>query len=169
MTLRPARETDLPTLIDLARRSWLSGFAESAPAEFVREWFARNFERQWYPKYWPTMTVAEADGVILGVVQPMKDEINGLWVDPQAQGRGVGTALLLHGEREIASAGYTRAWLSCSGFNRKAMHFYVARGYKQLRTETKARSCGIVETMFFYDRPLPRSEVEPGVLTGRRN
>src|SRR5262245_61299107 len=157
MNLRPARETDLPALIELARRSWLSGFADSAPAEFVRDWLARDFERQWYPEHWPAMTVAEAHEGVLGVVQPMKDEINGLWVDPSAQGRGIGTALLVHGEREIASAGYERAWLSCSGFNPKAMRFYLARGYQQVRTETKVRACGVLEEMFVYDRPLSRS------------
>ena len=40
--LRPAREDDLPALIELARRSWLSAFADPAPAEFVREWLARD-------------------------------------------------------------------------------------------------------------------------------
>ena len=156
-TLRPASERDVPGLIELARRSWLSGFVGSAPAAFVQEWLAREFERGWYPRYWQDMTVADLGGVLLGVVQPMKDEINGLWVDPSAQGRGIGTALLVHGEREIASAGYERAWLSCSGFNPKAMRFYLARGYQQVRTETKVRACGVLEEMFVYDRPLSRS------------
>src|SRR5262249_1700300 len=130
MNLRPACEGDLLALIELARRACLSAFADSAPPEVVREWRARDFEWGWYPKHWPSMTLAEADGVVLGVVQPMKDEINGLWVDPAAQRRGIGTALLLHGEAEIASAGYGRAWLSCSAFNPKAMRFYLARRYR---------------------------------------
>jgi ribosomal-protein-alanine N-acetyltransferase len=103
------------------------------------------------------MTVAEADGGLLGLAQPMLDEINGLWVDPSAQGRGVGTALLLHGEAEIAAAGYTRAWLSCSGWNPKAMRFYEARGYRLFRTETKDRAGGVREEMACYERPLPRA------------
>jgi [ribosomal protein S18]-alanine N-acetyltransferase len=161
MTLRPACETDLPVLIELARRSWLSAFVGSAPAEFVREWLARDFEREWYPKHWRRMTVAEAGGVVLGLVQPVDDEINGLWVDPAAQGRGVGTALLLHGEAEIASAGYGRAWLSCSGFNLKAQRFYLARGYRQVGAETKERAGGVREEMLIYERRLPRTPAEP--------
>jgi ribosomal protein S18 acetylase RimI-like enzyme len=156
MLLRPAREADLPGLIALARRSWAGGFADSAPAELVREWLARDFEAGWYPRYWPDMTVAEADGVLLGLVQPMKDEINGLWVDPAAQGRGVGTALLSHGEGRIAAAGYGRVWLSCSGFNPKAVRFYTARGYRRFRVEAKERAGGVVEEMFYFDRRLPR-------------
>jgi ribosomal protein S18 acetylase RimI-like enzyme len=157
-TLRPACESDVPGLIELARRSWLSGFAGSAPAAFVREWLAREFERGWYPRYWPDMTVAEAGGVVLGVVQPMKDEINGLWVDPAAQGRGVGTTLLRHGEEVIAAAGYGRAWLSCSGFNPTAQRFYLKRGYREVGRESKERAGGVVEELLSYERPLSRPQ-----------
>src|SRR5262245_44482857 len=153
MHLRPARESDLPALIELAKRSWLSGFTE-APAAFVQEWLDRDFERDWYPRHWPSMTVAEVDGVILCVVQPMADEINGLWVDPAAQGRGVGSALLTHGEAQIIAAGYDRAWLSCSGFNLKGQRFYLARGYSLFRSETRQRGSGVVEEMLYYERQL---------------
>jgi ribosomal-protein-alanine N-acetyltransferase len=156
MNLRPATEADLPGMIALAKRSWLGAFGETAPAEFVRDWLARGFESDWYPRYWQSMTVAEADGVLLGVVQPMDDEVNGLWVDPSAQGRGIGTALLLHGESQIAAAGYSRAWLSCSGWNPRALRFYEARGYRLFRTEMKARAGGVREGMAYYERPLPR-------------
>jgi [ribosomal protein S18]-alanine N-acetyltransferase len=152
LSVRPTCESDLPVMIELARRSWLSAYADSAPAEFVREWLARDFEREWYAKYWRSMTVAIVEGVVLGLVQPMKDEINGLWVDPAAQGRGIGTALLVFGEAEIASAGYERAWLSCSGFNQKAKRFYLARGYRQVGSETKERAGGIREEMLVYER-----------------
>src|SRR5262245_2980847 len=157
MNFRPAREADVSALIEVARRSWLSAYAETAPAEFVREWLARDLARAGYARFWPDMTVAEADGVLLGLVQPMKDEINGLWVDPAAQGRGVGTALLLHGEAQIAAAGYHRVWLSCSGFNVKGQRFYAARGYREVRRETKERAHQIREEMLIYECPLPRS------------
>jgi ribosomal protein S18 acetylase RimI-like enzyme len=86
----------------------------------------------------------------------MKDEVNGLWVDPASQSQGVGTMLLAHGESLIASAGHERAWLSCSGFNPKALRFYLARGYRQVRTETKPRAGGVVEEMVYFERHLGR-------------
>jgi len=151
MLLRPARDGDVPALIGLARRSWRSGFS-AAPPEFVREWLAREFEPESYPKYWPTTTVA--DGVLLGLVQPMKDEVNGLWVDPAAQGHGVGTALLRRAEAEIAAAGYRRVWLTCSGFNPNGLRFYAARGYRRYATEAKGRTGGVVEEIAFFERDL---------------
>lgn len=154
MTLRPAREADVPALIELARRSWLSGFAATAPAAFVRDRLARDFERDWYPRHWPAMTVAEDDGVLLGLVQPEGAEVNGLWVAPEAQGRGVGTALLRHAERQIAAAGHERAWLTCSGFNPGAARFYRARGYQEVRRAAKDRGAGLVEEILTFERRL---------------
>jgi len=153
MILRPARESDVEAMIDLAHWSWRSAFAD-APEVFVRHWLAREFERDWYPKYWSEMTVAEEGGEILGLVQPTADEINGLWVDPVCHGQGVGSALLAEGERQISAAGFRRAWLSCSAFNPNGVRFYLARGYRQFRSETKDRTDGVVETMLFFERDL---------------
>lgn len=151
MTIRSARESDVPALVALARRSWLVAFA-SAPAAFIRDRLAREFERDWYPRYWPDMAVAEGDGSLLGVVQPAGDEVNGLWVEPAAQGRGVGSALLRHAERGIAAAGHGRAWLTCSGFNPRATRFYLARGYAEIGRETKDRGGGVVEPVLVFER-----------------
>jgi ribosomal-protein-alanine N-acetyltransferase len=156
--LRPATEHDVPFLIELAQRSWHSGFAENLPVVLYEEWRARRFEYDWYPKYWPSMTVAEEESVMLGLVQPMNDEVNGLWVDDTAQGRGVGTLLLRYAEQAIRTAGYERAWLSCSGFNPKAQRFYVARGYNQVRSDFKERSGGVQEEMLIYERFLQPEE-----------
>lgn len=163
MTLRPACEADVPALIELAQRSWLSGFAGAAPAAFVRERLARQFERDWYPRHWPAMTVAEDGSALLGVVQPEGDEVNGLWVAPEAQGQGVGTALLRHAERQIAAAGHERAWLTCSGFNPRAARFYRARGYLETGRIAKDRGGELVEEILTFERRLaPDEATEPG-------
>ena len=167
VTIRPALERDLPGLIQLARRSWRSGFTD-APAAFVSDWLARDFEREWYPRYWPDMAAATAGGVLVGVVQPAGDEVNGLWVEPVAQGRGVGTALLRHAEATIAAAGHGRAWLTCSAFNPRGCRFYLARGYHEVGREAKARAGGVVEEVRTYERRLPPvGDAEPGAAPDR--
>lgn len=155
--IRPATEADLPGLIEMARRSWLSGFTD-APQKFVSDWLARDFERDCYTRYWPNMFVAEEDSVLLGVVQPMGDEINGLWVEPLAQGRGVGTLLLRHAEGLIAAA-HERSWLTCSSFNPRGCRFYLAKGYEEVARQTKERAGGVVEEMRTYERRLYRPDV----------
>lgn len=154
MKIRMARETDVPWLIILAQRSWLSGFTDSGPIEFIKERIDSQFERDWYPKHWPTMTIAEEAGVLLGVVQPCENEINGLWVSPEAQGQGVGSTLLQHAELMIVGSGYKHAWLTCSGFNPKASRFYRSRGYYQTARNVKQRSKDLVEEVFIFEKVL---------------
>jgi putative acetyltransferase len=151
IALRSARASDVASLVALARRSWRAAFA-SAPEPYVRDRLSRDFESAWYARYWPTMTVVEEDGRVLGLVQPMDDEINGLWVDPPAFERGVGTLLLTTGEREIARAGHRRSWLTCSGFNERALAFYARRGYVETARRTAVRAEGVVEVVLTFER-----------------
>jgi GNAT superfamily N-acetyltransferase len=92
--LRPAREVDVPRLIEIARRSWLSAFAQTAPFSMIQRWVRIDREAEWYPRHWPDMLVVLVDGTPVGLVQPSKDEINGLWVAPDHQGQGLGALLL---------------------------------------------------------------------------
>src|SRR5262245_59172557 len=124
IVIRPAAEADIPRMIEIARRSWLSAFSQTAPFELIRYWVKTDREASWYPTYWQSMSIAETDGEVIGLVQPKSDEINGLWVHPSAQGKGVGSTLLNKAEKEIGEAGYEKCWLNCSGFNINAQYFY---------------------------------------------
>jgi len=141
-------------LIHVARLSWLSAFEGSAPPAFVARWRMKDSEPAWYSRYWPIMTVADLDGTPSGLVQPAEDEVNGLWVLPEAQGKGVGSALLLEAERQIAHAGHTRAWLTCSGFNPRALAFYLRRGYRETRRQTEELEPGLVDNTIIVERSL---------------
>ena len=154
MELRPATAADVPALVDVARRAWLSAFADSAPPAFVARWRARDREPAWYARHWPAMTVAAVGGAPVGLVQPAADEVNGLWVAPEAQGRGIGTALLREAERRIASDGHRRAWLTCSEFNPRALAFYRARGYEETRRQREELEPGLVDEVHVMERTL---------------
>jgi len=154
LLLRPATEADVILLVHVARQSWLSAFEGSAPAAFVARWRARDREPAWYLQYWPDMIVADLDGSPAGLVQPAHDEVNGLWVLPEAQGKGVGSALLLHAERQIVLAGYDRAWLTCSGFNPRALAFYLRRGYSETRRLEEELEPGLVDNTIILERSL---------------
>lgn len=56
--------------------------------------------------------------------------ISDLWVFPEAQGRGVGAALLAALEEAIANAGYGYAELETYAGNAGAVRFYQRRGYR---------------------------------------
>jgi [ribosomal protein S18]-alanine N-acetyltransferase len=152
--IRPATDADIPQMIELARRSWLSAFAQTAPFALIQFWAAADRESSWYPTYWHSMSVAEMNGAIAGLVQPKLDEINGLWVHPSAQGKGVGTALLNEGEGQIRDAGYEKGWLNCSGFNTGAQNFYKARGYVMARSYTEELKCGVMAESLIFEKTL---------------
>lgn len=141
--IRPAREEDVASLIELARRSWLSAFAQTAPFPLIAWWVRADRTTSWYEKHWPEMFVLEEDGVLVGVLQPKDSEINGLWVHPGRQRTGAGTLLLRAGEEIIRRAGHRTAWLTCSGFNVSALAFYRSRGYIETRRTRELHPSGV--------------------------
>jgi ribosomal-protein-alanine N-acetyltransferase len=152
--LRPAREDDVPALIEIARRSWLSAFAQTAPISLIQRWVRNDREAEWYPRYWPDMLVALVDGAPVGLVQPSEDEINGLWVAPDHQRQGFGALLLRAGEDVIRAKGFDRSWLTCSSFNPNALGFYRARGYVEVSRSEEPLPCGTPSESIVLERQL---------------
>jgi GNAT superfamily N-acetyltransferase len=153
-TLRPAAEADVPELIELARRSWLSAFAQTAPFPLIEAWAASDRTSAHYHRSWRDMLVLEESGAILGLVQPMEAEINGLWVHPAHQGTGAGTRLLHAGEDVIRRNGHATAWLHCSAMNPKALAFYVKRGYVETRRVSSTHPTGLTIVDVRMERAL---------------
>jgi len=154
--LRPARESDVPVLIEVARRSWLSAFAQTAPISLIQRWARNDREAEWYPRYWPDMLVALVGDIPVGLVQPSQDEVNGLWVAPTHQRQGLGAQLLHAGEDVIRAKGFDRAWLTCSAFNPNALGFYRAHGYTEASRSTELLPCGTPSETLVLDRSLAR-------------
>ena len=159
--LRPARADDVPRLVALARRSWRSAFAGVAPAAWVEHRERSSLEAEWYARDWPAMLVLENGGELLGVVQVARDEINGLWVEPRHQGRGIGTQLLAAGEQRIAAAGHATAWLVCNALDERALAFYRRRGYRETTRTAFVHACGAELVDVRLERPLgPAPDVQ---------
>jgi ribosomal protein S18 acetylase RimI-like enzyme len=153
-TIRPATEADVPRLIDVARRSFLSAFGATAPPPLLEQWARNDREATSYPRDWAKMFVMERDGVIAGLMQPTVDEIDGLWIHPDFQGHGIGSLLLEYGEEVIRARGFARSWLTCSSFNPRALDFYRRRGYTVFRSTRKLHECGVDEESFGMERRL---------------
>jgi [ribosomal protein S18]-alanine N-acetyltransferase len=152
--IRPAAEADVPRLIEVARRSFLSAFGATAPAILIEQWAREDRESTSYPRDWAQMFVVERDGAIAGLMQPTVDEIDGLWIHPDFQGQGIGSLLLEYGEGVIRGRGFARSWLTCSSFNPRALEFYRRRGYTVFRSTRKLHECGVDEASFGMERML---------------
>ena len=77
--------------------------------------------------------VAEADGSVVGFVNghPRGEvvHISYLFVDPDHQGRGIGTQMLEHAVEAAARNGHRRATLNTAVLNRRARDFYERAGW----------------------------------------
>ena len=154
ITTRRAVEADVPALIDLAQRSWISGNCELAPIEAVRDWIEGDFERTRYPEIWPNVTVAEHGSRILGLTSTDGREVADLWVHPSFQRRGIGSLLLQVAEAEIQLAGHHTVWLCYTEYNVAAPRFYRAHRYTEAGRTPERLPCGIVRDVVAMEKRL---------------
>jgi ribosomal protein S18 acetylase RimI-like enzyme len=122
--LRRATEDDGPEIATLFRRSFgtLTFLPTLHTPEEDREHFGGIVEGQ---EVW----VAEEDGRILGFASLTEDELTNLYVDADAHGRGVGTALLDRA-KERRPDGF-RFWVFQQ--NERARRFYERHGAVAIR------------------------------------
>ena len=72
---------------------------------------------------------------VLGYASVTGCHLENLFIDPAAQGRGVGAALLAEFEAQLRGAFHT-ATLRCLHANRNARRFYERHGYQVRETQT---------------------------------
>jgi GNAT superfamily N-acetyltransferase len=152
---RPAARADVPRLIEVCRRGWLSAFAQTVPFELIRYWVERDWYASHCGEFWPRMTVAQRDHVVVGVIEPVDDEIKGLWLLPSAQRQGIGTTLMDIGEAQILAAGHRIAWIGCAACNEAALAFCRRRGYVERgRYVRRIEAIALDEPMIELERRL---------------
>lgn len=147
--IRHARASDAATLAAIGYRAWeekltawahgqddVGAICRNALAAF--ETFTRD--------HWSAIRVVEAEGRLAGwgarehpddVQDHRENAISDLWIDPDCQGRGYGTALLAALEDEIRQGGFDAALLETHARNHAAIAFYKARGYRLSWLSTK--------------------------------
>jgi len=130
ITVRNAREDDVPELIAIGVRAWGQAVVGVADLQ-VRSEHARNAFQQFLTEKWLRVSVVEAEGVLAGWAsrEALDDEISDLWVDPPQQKRGLGAALLAAMEEEIVKAGFEAARLQTHARNTAAVGFFQKHGY----------------------------------------
>ncbi|MGF1444713.1 MAG: GNAT family N-acetyltransferase [Pikeienuella sp.] len=123
IAIRPAAAADLDALIAVwaasarAAHPFLPGEGRGARRQMVRDHFLPR----------ATTLLAEADGRILGFASVIEAELAGLFVLPEAQGQGIGRALL-------TAAAQGRASLTLTVFVRsaRARAFYARAGFVEI-------------------------------------
>jgi len=129
--LRPMTDADVPAL----QRIHAAATASSYGA--VLTWLQPILEDPATPLEPADFTICAVAGdapeAVLGYVAVTQCHIENLYIDPSAQGRGIGAKLLAEVARRVDARPLT---LRCLHLNPAARRFYERHGYVVARTET---------------------------------
>ncbi|MCB1427392.1 MAG: GNAT family N-acetyltransferase [Zhengella sp.] len=146
MWIRTVDRDDLENIRDLLVKTWHATYDDIYGEDRVNaineDWHSLKALQKRMTKPYSEFVIADDGTEILGVAYAsMGDErvayLHQLYVNPQAQGRGAGKALLIEMESAFPMAAKMR--LEVEEANAKAIAFYENQGYRQVdRTE----NCG---------------------------
>ena len=120
--IRPAVPQDAEAIDRVRVRAWEHAFGDLVPSE--PEPAAAAAERTW---------VWDQDGFVAGFASERDGRLRALYVEPAAQGAGVGSALLAHVETAMRAEGHRAVILRISGANGHGRRFFEARGWELLQ------------------------------------
>lgn len=128
VTVRPPVPADVPAVAEVAWRSTRTAFEHILPAAILDRKRPEDFARRFAARMDDLRIAVDSRGTPLGFSLMTGSHLDMLFVDPAAQGRSVGTALLAdavaHGCRT----------LECFAHNRLARGFYESRGFRLCRS-----------------------------------
>jgi GNAT superfamily N-acetyltransferase len=138
LTIRPARDGDLDTLLEIQRQAAVTAFAHvfdqeryPFPSDAIREVWRETLADPGIEVH-----LAEVDGDPAGSVSVGEEFLRTLYVLPSQQGTGVGSALHDFALERLRERGIRRARLWTLEENHGARCFYERRGW-QLTEETR--------------------------------
>jgi GNAT superfamily N-acetyltransferase len=123
--IRPATDADARAIAELEVRAWRWAYVDVVAEEdmiTVDDRVARWTGAE-------GAFVAEVEGRVAGVVQVLPGKLKALYVEPAAQGAGLGTMLHDFGCERLRAAGCTEAVLWVFEGNGHARGFYERRGW----------------------------------------
>jgi GNAT superfamily N-acetyltransferase len=139
--LREATAADVDAVAALFLRCWRASYADVLPAHVIDVFDEASAHELWQralgaPKAGTRGVVAVEDGRIVGVIRMGRDpeeaaagHVFSLYVDPDAQGSGVGGRLLVEADAWFRSEGLAEATLWVFEANDRARAFYSRHGW----------------------------------------
>jgi ribosomal protein S18 acetylase RimI-like enzyme len=126
--IRPATEADAPVIADIQARTWRWAYGDFIDPEDMP--VAQERAPMWRERIAVGgVRVFDQDGTVVGYSAIEEDELKSLYVDPAAQGAGVGSRLLADAQERIRAAGHERAWLYVYAQNAHGCAFYERHGW----------------------------------------
>jgi GNAT superfamily N-acetyltransferase len=127
--IRPATVEDAAAIASIQARGWRWAYGEFiAPDQMPVAAEREPVYRELIPA--GAFRVFDQDGRVVGFASVTDDELSSLYVDPPAQGAGVGSRLLADAVERIRWAGHRRAWLHLYAENAHGRAFYARHGWR---------------------------------------
>ncbi|QFI65947.1 GNAT family N-acetyltransferase [Sinorhizobium alkalisoli] len=162
VVIRHARQNEIGLLCEVGLSAWEKATAGIGDVAAMRAPAKRAFD-DFLASHWLTVLLVEDENRICGWAarEELDGVISDLWIDPRAQGRGLGSALLADVERRIAADGFEVASVKTHSQNAAAVGFFQHAGYrvKWLSTAYSQRLDRDVE-FIGLEKPLLREAEE---------
>lgn len=134
--IREMQGKDIPQVQQVAKRSWNSTYQGIIPLQIQESFLkaAYNDEMMQNRLEKTFIWVSKVNGKIVGFAnfcpskQDGKTELAALYLFPEYQGKGIGTALLNHGIKKLD--GVNEIFVNVEKDNRIGTTFYKAKGFK---------------------------------------
>ena len=133
MVVRDAEEADLDRLAHVWHQGWHEAHGPVVPAELTRLRTLESFRARLEAAL-PATRVVGPRGAAVGFHVVKDDELNQLYVAPEARGAGVANALRSDAEERLRQHGIETAWLACAIGNNRAARFYEKCGWRRVGT-----------------------------------
>ncbi len=136
--IRSARSKDIPQIGTVGLASWKRGIGPFVPQishDSIDEATFSDFASACLDQ----IVVAVKEERILGFTATEHGDnyITDLWIDPDYESSGLGTALVTEAERRIAARGYHTAEIAVLAQNERALSLYRHLNYEELGQITK--------------------------------
>ena len=158
IAVRNAKSEEMAVLGEIGLAAWRKGIMPLVSEDVVARITADNPFLPFLRDMGPRVRVAVSDGAPagLGACEHGDDYISDVWVSPDFEGRGIGSALLSALETEIAARGHTHARLHVAAANERALRLYQHRGYREIwRGTVQDAVLGIPLEKFELAKDLP--------------
>lgn len=130
--IRAATVDDAPAVAAIQARGWRHAYADIVDAERMPDPEELTPRLAALIAEGRAVYVAEVQGRVAGFVVLEGNEVRAIYVDPPAQGAGVGTELMQAAEDELRRAGHTESFLWTFEANGLARAFYEGRGWERV-------------------------------------
>src|SRR5699024_3430032 len=136
-TIRKMKKKDIPSVKQVARQSWQTTYEGIIPRKIQENFLAEAYSTKMmkHRMKQTNLYVAESDQEIIGfanyspVLDSGKVDLHAIYLYKEFQGKGIGTAFLDIGKKELEAE---EIILNVEKQNLQALHFYQAKGFKEI-------------------------------------